>query len=147
MALPRQSSILEAQGDTTLAYLSRDSLKFDEQTLRFIKAVNKAISGLGGHCVSRATVVARSMLDMLYDQSIQLEEEINNFLRTRQWTEERLALLHRRTGGFECSEEPRTYGQTHSQFGEATAILRLVGRNPTIVDFTVIPHDVGCAIP
>ncbi|KAI3622021.1 hypothetical protein WG66_015895 [Moniliophthora roreri] len=98
MALPRQSSLLEAQGDTTPVYLSRESLRFDEQTLRFIKAVNKAISGLGGYCVSTATVVARSMLDMFYDQSMELEEEINNFLRTGQWTEERLALANSTEG-------------------------------------------------
>ncbi|KAK7058641.1 embryonic skeletal system development [Paramarasmius palmivorus] len=94
MDLPRQSSVLEGQSaNTAPVYLSRETLRFDEQTLRFIKAVRKAVSGLGDHCVSAATVVARSMLDMFHDQSVELEEEINNFLRTRQWNEERLALV------------------------------------------------------
>ncbi|SJL06421.1 uncharacterized protein ARMOST_09758 [Armillaria ostoyae] len=70
---------------TSTAYRSRETLHFDEQTLKYINLMQSGIPSVSDYSVSALTVVSRSLLDMYVDQILKLETEIGGFVMTRKW--------------------------------------------------------------
>ncbi|KAF9021747.1 hypothetical protein BDZ89DRAFT_228097 [Hymenopellis radicata] len=87
MSLPRSQAPV-AQN----LFLSRETLRFDEQTLKHIDTTGKEVSGISDFTISARAVVARTLLDMHLDQLLKLEMEVLSFIRTRRWSPERLEL-------------------------------------------------------
>lgn len=63
--------------------LSRDTLRFDEFTLRDMQAVKNDIPGVAEYATSAMAVVTRSLLDMHIEQMVTREYELVEFLRTQ----------------------------------------------------------------
>ncbi|KAK0199060.1 hypothetical protein F5146DRAFT_118605 [Armillaria mellea] len=70
---------------TSTTYRSRETLHFDEQTLKYMNLVQSGIPSVSDYSVSALTVVSRSLLDMYVDQILKLETEIGGFVTTRNW--------------------------------------------------------------
>ncbi|KAJ4485633.1 hypothetical protein J3R30DRAFT_3816411 [Lentinula aciculospora] len=64
-------------------FVTREMLRFDEHTLRFIELIQKHIPDASSYSLSTATVIARSLLDMLSDHILHLETELFSYTRTK----------------------------------------------------------------
>ncbi|KAJ3936415.1 MAG: hypothetical protein NXY57DRAFT_226616 [Lentinula lateritia] len=62
--------------------VTRGMLRFDEHTLRTIEMIQRYIPDASPHCLSTATVIARSLLDMFSDHILNLETGLLNYTRT-----------------------------------------------------------------
>ncbi|KAK0466288.1 uncharacterized protein EV420DRAFT_1636870 [Desarmillaria tabescens] len=82
---------------TSATYRSRETLHFDEQTLKYINLVQSSIPSVSDYSVSALTVVSRNLLDMYVDQILKLETEIGGFVMTGKWCHRQLQvdLTHR----------------------------------------------------
>lgn len=78
-------SLPASPATTSTAYRSRETLHFDEQTLKYINLVQSGIPSVSDYSVSALTVVSRSLLDMYLDQILKLETDIGGFVATRRW--------------------------------------------------------------
>ncbi|KAF5392571.1 hypothetical protein D9757_002259 [Collybiopsis confluens] len=78
MAIP--SSTTHEMIDSLL--VPRDALNFDERTLRSIENVQRFVPDVHPHCLSAATAIARSCLDVFNDHALVLETHLSNYSRT-----------------------------------------------------------------
>ncbi|KIK70499.1 hypothetical protein GYMLUDRAFT_972542 [Collybiopsis luxurians FD-317 M1] len=62
--------------------MPRDTLRFDERTLRFIGKIQKSIPDVYPYCLSAATAIARAFLDTLSEHALTLETVLSNYMRT-----------------------------------------------------------------
>ncbi|KAJ7109776.1 hypothetical protein C8R44DRAFT_712229 [Mycena epipterygia] len=66
-------------------YSSRETLAFDEETLKHIRAAKTQIPSVADSADSAASVVARGLLDMFVDMATAMEEDLTSFVRSGHW--------------------------------------------------------------
>ncbi|TFK77510.1 hypothetical protein BDN72DRAFT_953938 [Pluteus cervinus] len=75
------------------ALLSRSNLQFDEKALNCIFQVQRKIPSVAHYASSTLAVVTRRLLDVHLDRCSMTQEELENFVRTGHWVQDRESIV------------------------------------------------------